>query len=259
MNLTQIKSLFFKVLIGCLVAAAALAVVTVLIGSFSDILGKALFTILLVALHALFGISFITTHEKQDSENDLSFFTNATFSIIVVSFMTSILGVWGVLPGSFVFRLYCLYFVLLFAILHGEVLAKITGKQRNINNVVFANFIFMVTVVGLLVPVIFLDSSGFGDFYYRLLSACGIVDATLTLVAVILHHLYVQKHPKTPDPIFTIQQLPQLPGQPAQSVQVAVPQPAKRHMNPLVLVLIVYVVLQILGSVILFGFSALRH
>ena len=258
MNLTEIRSLFFKLLIGCLIAAAALAVTTVLLGSFNEVCRKALFTILLVALHALVGISFITTNEKQDSPDGLVFFTNATFSIIVISFMTSILGVWGILPGSIVGKLYMLYLVLLFAILHGEVLAKTRGEQSNIDAIVGANFVFMAVVVGLLIPIIFVDSDLFADFYYRLLAACGIIDATLTLVAVILHHLYIQKHPKIADPIFTIQSMPsQIPGQPPQNMQVTMQQP-KRRMNPLVLLLLIYVGFQVIGGVFMFAFAAMR-
>jgi len=259
MNLSQIKSVFFKVLIGCLVAAGALAVITVLIGSFNDVCQRALVTIVMVALHALFAISFIYTHEKQDTSEDLMFFTNATFCIIVISFITSILATWSILPGAFVARLYALYFVLLFAVLHGEVLAKTRGEQPSIDAVTAVNFFFMIAVVLLLLPVIFVTGVGLGDFYYRLLAACGIVDATLTLIAVLMHHLYIQKHPKVKDQLFTLQQLPTVPGQPPQAVQVAVPEAPKRRMNIVVLILLVYAGLQIGGSILVFAFMALSH
>ncbi len=250
MNLTKSKSLFLKILISCLIAAAALAVVTVLIGSFNDILTKALFTILLVALHSLISIGFITNNEKQDTFESLAFFTNVTFGIIVLSFITSLLGTWGTVSGGIVAKLYALYFVLLFAVLHGEVLAKTIGKQASIDKVVFFNYCFMLVVVVMLIPVIFTGySSSLGGFYYRLLAAAGIVDATLTLVAVILHNLYVQKHPKVNDPVFSA---PALPGQQVvgqQSVPVA--SRPKRGMNIFVLILVVIVGLQLLAGLII--------
>lgn len=247
MHLEKLKSLFLRALIGCLIAAASLAVVTILAGQFNDISGKALFTILLIALHCLVSFSFIVNNEKQETFESLNFFSNATFIIIVLSFITSVLGVWSVLPGELVWRLYEVYFVLLFAVLHGEVLAKTLGKQSAIDNVVYANFCFMSVVVVMLMVVIFVGSSDtLGAFYYRLLAAIGIVDATLTLIAVIMHKLYLQKHPQITDNLYSMQVIN--PGQPNQQlVQVPNAQQPKRGMNIFVVLLVGYVVLQIIG------------
>jgi hypothetical protein len=258
MNLDKIKNLFLKSLIGCLIAAALLAVATVLTGQFNDIFAKALFTILLIALHCLVSFGFIVNNERQETFDNLEIFTNATFVIIVLSFITSIFGVWGVLDGSLVAKLYAFYFVLLFATLHGEILAKTEGKQSNIDTVVHSNYFFMLVVVLMILPIIFLsDNSSLGPFYYRVLAACGIIDATLTLIAVILHKLYIQKHPTIKDPVFSV---PLAPGQPPvqlASATVPVSQPKKR-MNIFVIILIGYVVLQLGGGLILLVIGALH-
>lgn len=248
MQMEKIKSIFLKSLIGCLVAAAAIAVITVISGQFNDVMAMALYTILLIAIHCLVSFGFIVNNEKQETFESLAFFTNATFIIIVLSFMTSVLGVWEVLPGGLVGRLYALYFVLLFAILHGEVLAKTTGKQESIDNVVYANYFFMAIVVLMLLPVIFYsDSSDLGALYYRLLAAFGIIDATLTLVAVILHRLYIQKHPRTNDAVFNV---PVMPGQPGNQPQT-VAAPHARKMNIFVIILVGYLILQFGAGIIL--------
>ncbi|HSW80684.1 MAG TPA: hypothetical protein VLG47_07945 [Candidatus Saccharimonadales bacterium] len=253
MDLPKIKNIFFKTLIVCLIAAAGVAVVTLLIGKFNDVSEKAIWTILAIATHALIGIAFITSNEKQETFDNLEFFTESTFAIIVFSFITSILGIWGVMPGELVGKLYILYFVLLFAVLHGEVLSKTLGIQDNINKIVAVNFIFMVAVVGLLLPLIFSsDFENFPGFYYRLLAACGIIDATLTMIAVILHRLYVQKHPKVSDPVFAIKQV-EVPGQPGQTREVMVEQKSqKKHMNVFVVILLIFVGFQVLGSIFFF-------
>lgn len=256
MQMEKIKSLFLKSLIGCLVAAAAIAVITVISGQFNDVMAMALYTILLIAIHCLVSFGFIVNNEKQETFESLAFFTNATFIIIILSFMTSVLGVWVVLPGGLVGRLYALYFVLLFAILHGEVLAKTTGKQESIDNVVYANYFFMAIVVLMLLPVIFYtDSSDLGAFYYRLLAAFGIIDATLTLVAVILHRLYIQKHPRTNDAVFNV---PVAPGQPGVQPQ-AVAAPHARKMNIFVVILVGYLILQFGASIILALIGNINH
>lgn len=249
MDTEKVKSLFLKTLIGCLIAAASLAVVTVLAGAFNDIAAKALFTILVIALHALVSFAFINNNEKQETFESLSIFTNVTFGLIVFSFFTAVFGIWGIFGGELVAKLYALYFVLLFATLHGEVLAKTLGMQSSIDNVVYANFMFMLVVVLMLLPVIFFtgDGTSLGPVYYRVLAAFGIIDATLTLIAVILHKLYIQKNPTVNDNVFNF---PMMPGQPAgQNAQMPAEQPKKRGMNIFVTILILYIVLQFVGGI----------
>lgn len=245
MNLQSIKRVFFQIMIGCLIAAAGLAVVTVLAGSFNEVLGKALATIALIATHSLISFGFISNNERQETFENFAFFTNATFTIIVLSFITSVFGVWGIVPGELVGKLYMLYFVLLFAILHGEVLAKMVGSQTSIDGLIYANYFFMALVVMMLVPVIFAaDSATISDFYYRILAAAGIIDATLTLIAVIMHKLYLQKHPKVVDNVFAIP----LQNGTAQQQQAA---PPRRGWNIFVILLVGYAALQ-LGIGLLF-------
>lgn len=228
MDYTNIKNVFLKILIACLVAAAGIAVVAVLAGSFTDILGKALVTIMVVAFHSLTALGFINRNTSQSS-----IFMNSALGLLVISFATSILGVWGILDGELVGKLYGQYFILLFSILHGEILVKIVGKQRSIDKIVITNFWFMAVVVAMLVPVIFLaDSMTLDGFYYRVLAAAGIIDATLTLTAIIMHRLYLQKHPE--------------------AVDTTSDKPSKHHagVSILVAILIGYIALQMVGSLI---------
>lgn len=74
MHLEKVKSLFLKSLIGCLVAAAGVAVVAVVSGQFNNVLQMALYTILLVALHCLVSFGFIVNNEKQETFESLAFF-----------------------------------------------------------------------------------------------------------------------------------------------------------------------------------------
>ena len=192
---------------------------------------------------------------KKKKHSSLYVFTNATFGIIVLSFITSVFGLWSVFPGTIVGQLYLLYFVLLFAILHGEILAKTLGKLGKINTFVYSNFILMILVVIMIIPVIFLrDTVELGSFYYRVVAALGVVDATLTLIAVILHKLYIQKHPATVDNVFnyqapmgvvTGQAMAAVPGQ-----TMPVPPQPKHRSNIFVTILVGYIVLQVLGGLV---------
>lgn len=247
MNLATLKSLFMKIMIGCLIAAGAIAVITVLSGQFNEILGRSLATIGLIALHALASFAYIDMNEKQKSAKDLAFFTNAVFVIIVASFITSLFGLWSILQGSFVVQLYFMYGILLFAVLHGDVLAKTLGNEKTTDNIVYANYAFMIVVVVLLMPVVFGSADGLGDLYYRLLAAFGIVDAILTLIAVILNKMYLEKHPKANPTIFGSITLAD--GEQKTATIATMPAPKKR-MNVFVMILIAYLVIQVVGGLV---------
>jgi hypothetical protein len=196
-NLSSLKSIFFKVLMACLVAAAGVAIFTVLAGKFNDVLAKSLASIAMVALHTLASFSYIDATQKRHSPNALSFLTGAVFFFIVISFVTSVFGVWELIPTDLIYKLYATYFVLLFAILHAETLAKTLRTTQAITYVVGTNFVLMTIVTIMLMPVIYIsNTSSLGDFYFRALAAAGILDATLTLLAVIMHKQYLDKHPE---------------------------------------------------------------
>lgn len=232
----KLKRSFFQVLIGCLVGSAAIAVVAVLVGSFSNTLEKALGTIAMVALHALFSFSYITETEKRDKKDggrSIELFSNVVFALIAVSFITSIFAIWQLFSGELILRLYMLYGVILFATLHSDVLYRIRGFETKINNTVSVNYAFMATVVVMLSVVIFSPSpSDLGEFFYRLLAAVGIIDATMTLTAIIMHKMYLQKHPQVA----------------ADSAQATAAQSKNFWRNPIVIILLIFLMFQVIGS-----------
>jgi fucose 4-O-acetylase-like acetyltransferase len=126
------------------------------------------------------------------------------------------------------------YGVILFATLHADVLYRIRGFERKIDTTVAANYIFMTTVVIMLSLVIFSSSqSDLGEFFYRLLAAVGIVDATMTMTAIIMHKMYLQKHPTLV----------------AQAGQATTAQSKNLLHNPLVVLLIIFLAFQVIGSI----------
>jgi hypothetical protein len=243
MNSPQLKKLSIQVMIGSLIAAATLAVVAVLVGSFNEIFMRSLFTLGLVAFHALASLAFVDQAAKA-SGSKLAVFNNTVFALIVLSFFTSVFGVWQILPGEFVGKLYATYGVLLFASLHGDMLAQTLGKQTLIDRIVYANFVFMGIVILLILPLIWTNEADFGGFYYRLLAACGIVDATLTLLAIILHRLYLQKHPEAKSTIFNVTTKLDSNGVPV-PVQAEV---QKRRTHPLIWLLGIFLIGQVVLS-----------
>lgn len=234
----RLKRSFLQVLIGCLIGAAAIAVVAVLMGSFNDTLVRALGTIGVVALHALLSFSYISESEKRDKKDggrSIELFSNTVFCLIAISFITSVFAIWQLLGGEITLKLYMFYVVVLFATLHADVLYRIRGFEKRIDNSVTANYLFMSAVVLMLTVVIFSASpSGLGHFFYRLLAAIAIVDATMTITAIIMHKLYLQKHPEL-----------------AASTGAAPSGQSKNFWkNPLVILLFIFLAVQVVGTVV---------
>jgi hypothetical protein len=234
----KLKSSFFKILIGCLIGAASIAVIAVLAGSFSDILARALGTIAAVALHAIVSLSYIAETEKRDNNipnRSLELFSNAVFVIIVISFITSIFAIWQLLDGSLTIRLYLMYGVLLFANFHADILYRIRKFENRIDNIVTANYFLMSAVVVMLAILIFSsDPSDLEEIFFRILAALAIIDATLTITAIIMHKLYLQKHP---DLI-------------VKTENTNSSQSKSFWKNPIVILLLIFLGFQIIGSLI---------
>ena len=180
---SQIKKLVVNVMIGSLIGAAAIAVAAVLIGEFNDILGKALITLIVVMIHALASLGFLDSKSKKTNPGELLIFTNTIFVLIVLSFVSSIFGIWELISGTVLTKLYATYFITAFAVSHGEILYKVTGLDKKIDKIIYSNFVLMFVVFALLLPVIWASGAAdFPDFYYRLLSAAAIIDTTLTVL-----------------------------------------------------------------------------
>jgi len=245
MDIEEFKKFFLFNLIGALVISALVAIVTVLIGSFNEISGRVLFTLAMVIMHSLVSLSFIWENEKKHTFENLSFFTNTLFFIIVLSFLTSILGIWKIIPGDFIWNIYQTFFVIGFASLHGNILSKALHKETYIDTIIYLNYLFMAGVVLMLLPIIYIENAVqvFGEFYYRVLGAIGIVDGTLSILTIIFHKIYMHKHPKAENPLYTDWHN-QAPKQAEK----------KRGLSMWVWILIIYLILQIALPLLFFIF-----
>lgn len=234
-NFANFKKFFLFSLIGALIVSASVAVITILIGEFNDTTARVFLTLLMVVLHSLVSLLFIWDDERQNTFDRLAFFTNVLFSLIVVSFITSILGIWEVLAGKLVWKLYETYFLTGFAALHLDILSKALKKEGYIDNIIYANYFFIGIVYFMLLPTIFIDRAHviLGDFYYRLLAAMGIIDGTLSILAIIFYKLYIHKHPEVVNPL--------APGMQEVKTQ-------KKGLSVWVWILIIYLGFQVLTS-----------
>src|SRR3989344_62197 len=192
----EFKRFFLLNLIGALIISAVVAIITVLIGEFNQTAMRTLFTLLMVIVHSLISLAFIWDDSRQDTFERLTFFTNVLFLIIVLSFITSILGIWKLIPTHTVWNLYQTYFVIGFASLHSNILSKALDKENYLDVMIYLNYVFIGLVVLMLLPVIYITDSlmVIGELYYRILGAVGIIDGTLSILVIIFYKLYTHKH-----------------------------------------------------------------
>ena len=239
-DFAEFKKFFLFNLIGALVISAIVAVITVLIGEFNETAARVLFTLLMVVVHSLIALAFIWDDTRQNTFDRLAFFTNVLFLIIVVSFITSVLGIWKVIPGEMVANLYQTYFVIGFASLHSDILSKALKRENYLDMIVYLNYVFIAIVVSMLMPVIFIDNAFnvLGEIYYRFLGAAGIIDGTLSILAIILYKLYMHKHPEEQNTL-------------AGGVQSGKTQ--KKGLSIWVWILIAYLLLQVVLPLLFYG------
>ncbi len=241
-NFAEFKKFFLFNLIGALIISALVAVVTVLIGKFNEITFRVLLTLFMVVAHSLFSLSFIWDDKRQDTFERLAFFINVMFILIVVSFLTSIFGIWKIIPGETVWHLYQTYFIIGFASLHGDILSKALHKEDYIDIIVYVNYAFMSAVVLMLQPAIYIDHATkvLGEFFFRVLGAIGIIDGTLSILTIIFYKFHMNKHPKLDDPLQS-----NLQGQTGRKI--------RKGLSIWVWILLAYLFLQIVFPLIFYG------
>lgn len=197
-KIAEFKKASFFILIGSLIAAALVAVITVLVGQFNEITGRVFITLFLAVAHSLVSLLFIWDDSRRNTFTKLAFFINTIFLLIVVSFFTSIFGVWKIVSAENVAHLYQTYFLIAFASLHADILSKATKKEKYLDGLVYANYIFIGIVVLMLQPVIYMQNAFvvLGQMYFRFLAAAAIVDGTLSVLIIIFFKFYMHKHPE---------------------------------------------------------------
>lgn len=248
-DFAELKKFFLFNLIGSLIVAALVAVVIVLIGEFNEVTGKVFLTLLMVVIHSLVSLGFIWDDEKQNTFERLAFFINILFILIILSFITSIFGVWNIITGEMIIKIYSTYFVLAFASLHGDILSKALNKESYLDTIIFVNYLFMIAVVAMLQPVIYIEESTrvLGEVFFRILAAVGIIDGTLSILTIIFYKIHIHKYPKEENPLQgKVQQ-----GESSDN--------KKKGLSSWVWVLIIFLGIQILLSIVSFFIGSIIY
>lgn len=220
----ELKRFFLSCFVGALIVSAVAGVIAVLVGEFNEITARVFMTLFTVVLHSLISLLFIWDDSRRKTFDTLVFFTNVVFLIIVVSFVASIFLIWKVISEESIFKVYQMCTYIGIAALHADLLSKALKKEKYLDNIVYANFVFIVMVLLMLLPITFMNNADvlLGSFFYRLLAAIGIVDGTLTVLTMIFYKLYMHNHPQEVDVILGSPEASSLPARRGMSLWVTI-------------------------------------
>lgn len=197
---SPIKRYFLYVLIGGLIASALISIVAVLVGEFNETFSKALATTVIIVIHALIALAFLSTktHESLSSK----FIVNTLFWVVVASLLTAVLGIWGILTGMLVGDLYGVYFSGVITALVISAILTAHPQDQTTRALMYGSIASIATTFLLIVPYFFADDNYvLPQIYGRITWAFVILSATLTVLAAIFDRLYVFKHPELRVPL----------------------------------------------------------
>lgn len=195
-KLYQLRKYFVYVLVGGLILSALIAIVAVLAGNMSGIIGKSIFTVFVIIVHSLIALGFISITSTKQPNKGSALIVNTLFGITVLSLITAMLGVWEVVTdGEFILRQYSVFFsafitsLVLYGLFQATEQDKATIVSRN--TAVGSSLLAFI----LLLPIQY-DIGTLPEFYFRFLTANNIVVGVSIVITVIFHWYFMSKHPE---------------------------------------------------------------
>lgn len=258
MDVVKVRNILVKILLATLMAAAAVAVGVILLGTTNDIMGRVIWTIVsaLFYIGILLAVLSAIPHIGQGprSRSDL-FAINSVLALTCASYLTSILSIWMVIDGDMPWRLHQAYFVFLCGVAYAKPLMNLENTHKGLRRYIYANYVFIALACVLLaIAICAPDDWGLWDnIFGRIIAASAVINVSLSMVITVLYHLETQQNPR---PHVTSQQMPAVPlsipeaqGSTRQeaassstvtapAAPVAVPQPPHQRMSTPMIVLL---------------------
>lgn len=195
-KISKVKLGFLYLLIGGLVVAALISVVALLIGTISQSIQSAFLTTGAIVLYSAMLLLVVLA----DTRNQLgrSLLPTAIFILLICQMVTSVLGIWDILPEGMAGRFTALYCVALSGAFLVEGMLRLSLNHKVVKTLSYASSGAVVLFVVILSPWIILsEKNEFGDLYYRIVAAVSIVIVTMLIVTAIMNRITVYQRPET--------------------------------------------------------------
>jgi hypothetical protein len=193
-KMSKLKVAFLYVLIGGLVISALISVVSILVGHFNEVSGKALLTTLIFVTHSLLVIAIVSADKNNRLGKDL--ISTTILGAVIANMFTSTLGTWQLWPNDASWKAFEVYLLAIGVafIVTASLKLRLSGHKVT-NNLVYATIGLILLLALLLVPwIVIPDSTIISSFYYRLVGAVTILAATTLSVSVIINRIAVSQH-----------------------------------------------------------------
>lgn len=191
---SNVKKYFMYITIGGFVVAALIAIVAVLVGEFNVVFYRSLFTVLVIVIHSLLSVGFMSIkHDKKS--NAVILYT--ILGVVAVSLLNSILGIWDIIKWESVLDIYQASFYAIVAagvirmLMNANQVDKVT---RNLSKVTIG--VTVATYI-ILMPSIFVNYPNIvPEVYWRIMWATIILLVTMSVLVFIFNHLFLNQHPE---------------------------------------------------------------
>lgn len=194
--LHKLRHYFVYVIVGGLVISAVIAIIAVLIGNMSGLVGKSISTLAIIVFHSLVALAFISTTSTKQPNKGSTLVINTLFAITVLSLITALLSTWEVITdGNFITRQYLVFFA---AFVTSLVLYGLFQSTENDKSTIMSRNTAIgssLAVFILLLPILY-NIGTLPEFYYRILTAVNIVAGVSVVITVIFHWYFISKHPE---------------------------------------------------------------
>lgn len=189
----QFRKYTLHVLVGGLIVSSLISIIAILIGEFSDTVRRALFTTVLMVVHALVALAFVSVEPGRDKFTS-ALITNVSFAIVVASFFSAVLGTWAIISSDTVREFYTTYVLAFLATLAASAILQLRHERPRTRALAFASTGTLVLLYVLVQPWIFAGSEHLPDIYFRSIGATAVLFVTLIVLTTISYRLYAAKH-----------------------------------------------------------------
>ena len=193
-KLGKLKLGLLYVLIGGLIVSALISVISILIGEFTEVAGKALLTTFILVTHSLLVIAIVSADRNNRLGKDL--ISTTILATVIANMFTATLGTWEIIPGDGAWRAFLVYMLVIGAAFIVTASLKLRSNHHKITNTLaYTTSGLLVLLTLLLVPWILIDDPAvITSFYYRLIGAVVILVATSLSITVIFNRIAAAQH-----------------------------------------------------------------
>lgn len=188
----KLKLAFLYVLIGGLVTAALVAIISLLIGEFNSGIQKSLATIFVFFSHSLLILALLWA--DRNNEVGRSVLPTTIFALTLANMITSTLSTWEIISAETAWRAVGLYFLIIGAVFIISGLLKLRIKHQATQVGLFISIASISALIVALSPWVLDVVPEFNSLYFRIIAALSILASTAFIITVILRGIALSRN-----------------------------------------------------------------